>query len=192
LRRRAGPWVPIKEMNLCLFWESYKAHKYKMHSYWLLKYCNYYLHLKDLPVTDVPYKITPLQGKREKLGEKWELNFALSISTYLKWSLACRKILHEADGFTSLRRKSCYRFLSPLKIYCSGPSFKPRTFGPMASTITITRPRTTKSVVKSSLLNEFVKSLYYTTPKVSRDGWGECFTCGNELFLPSHSIFLPL
>jgi hypothetical protein len=40
----------------------------------------------------------------------------------------------------SFRRKSCHRFLLPLKTHCSRLGLNPRTLGPM---ITITLPRTT-------------------------------------------------
>jgi hypothetical protein len=49
-------------------------------------------------------------------------------------------------GSTALlpaRRKSCYGFLSLLKIHRPWPSFNPRTLGPIASTITTRPPRTT-------------------------------------------------
>jgi hypothetical protein len=71
-------------------------------------------------------------------------------------SLACRKILrHGTDGFTSLRRKSCCGFLSPLKIHRPRPSLNPRTLGPMTSTIIIKPPRAT-------LLNFSLVSLFNT------------------------------
>jgi hypothetical protein len=42
-----------------------------------------------------------------------------------------------------LRRKSCYGFLSPLKIDCPQLSLNPKTLGPLASTITTRPPRLT-------------------------------------------------
>jgi hypothetical protein len=39
---------------------------------------------------------------------------------------------HGTDGF---RRKSCYGFLSPLKIHRPPPGLNPRTLGPVASTL---------------------------------------------------------
>jgi hypothetical protein len=60
-----------------------------------------------------------------------------------------------------VRRKSCYRFLSPVKIYRSRPGFNPRTLGPMASTITITSSRRAKNrTVKARRCSEvFVPGL---------------------------------
>jgi hypothetical protein len=49
-----------------------------------------------------------------------------------------------------LQRKSYCGFLSPLKI-SSQPGLNPRALGPMESTITITPPRTTASLVGKSV-----------------------------------------
>jgi hypothetical protein len=62
-----------------------------------------------------------------------------------KECLTRRKILRQGtDGFTSpLRRKSCYGFLPPLKIWRPRSDSNPRIFGPVASTITTRPPRAT-------------------------------------------------
>jgi hypothetical protein len=67
-----------------------------------------------------------------------------SISVILRRNLlTCRKILrHGTDGFTSLRRKSSYGFLSSLKLCRPRPGLNLRTLGPVARTIA-TRPPTT-------------------------------------------------
>jgi hypothetical protein len=63
-------------------------------------------------------------------------------------SLTRRKILwHGTGGFTSTRRKSYYGVLLLLQTYRSRRGLNPRTLGPVASTITITPPRTTVSHV---------------------------------------------
>jgi hypothetical protein len=49
-----------------------------------------------------------------------------------------------------LQRKSCYGFLSPLKIHRPRPGINPRTLGPMASTITTRPPTVTPNMLKSS------------------------------------------
>jgi hypothetical protein len=71
-------------------------------------------------------------SKRGETGREMAAEFCLSVSlSYLKGSLICRKI----------RRKSCYGFLSPLKIHRSRPSKNHWTLDLMASMITITLSR---------------------------------------------------
>jgi hypothetical protein len=47
----------------------------------------------------------------------------------------------------SFRRKSCYGFLSPLKIHRHRPGLNPRTFGPMATTMTTRPPKTAFNII---------------------------------------------
>jgi hypothetical protein len=49
------------------------------------------------------------------------------------------------DGFTSPPKEIVPRFLSPLKIYRPRPGLNPRTFGPIASTVTTRSSRVTNS-----------------------------------------------
>jgi hypothetical protein len=51
----------------------------------------------------------------------------------------------ELRALLPLRRKSCCRFLSPLKVLRPRPGLNPRTLCPMASTITSRLPRPTSS-----------------------------------------------
>jgi hypothetical protein len=50
-----------------------------------------------------------------------------------------------------LRRKSCYGFLSPLKIHRPWPGLIRRTLGPMASTLITKPPRATLTCIRSSI-----------------------------------------
>jgi hypothetical protein len=66
-------------------------------------------------------------------------------------SIHSRKVLlhavnlrHGTYGFTSLRRKQCSGFLSPLKIHRPRSGSNPRTLGPVASTLTTSPPRSTQ------------------------------------------------
>jgi hypothetical protein len=45
------------------------------------------------------------------------------------------------------RRKACCEFLSPLKLHRPRPCLNPGSLGPMASTVTVTLPRTTRNAV---------------------------------------------
>jgi hypothetical protein len=82
-----------------------------------------------------------------KWGETgWEMTapFHQSVTylSYLKEFLTWRIILwHGADGFAFPPKEVVLRYLLPLKINSSRPSSNPRTLGPVASTITITSPR---------------------------------------------------
>jgi hypothetical protein len=59
-------------------------------------------------------------------------------------SLTRDKILRQrTDGFASIRRKSWYGFLLPLKIHPPRAGFNPRTLVPLTSTITTRSPRLT-------------------------------------------------
>jgi hypothetical protein len=90
-------------------------------------------------------------AKRGETGREMVAEFCVLVSlSYLMWSLICSKNLrHGATSLRLLRRKSCYSFLSPLKIHRSRPGLNPRTLGPMTSTITIIPPRTTVSKLLS-------------------------------------------
>jgi hypothetical protein len=80
------------------------------------------------------------QSKREIASE-----FCLSVSlTYPKGSLTCRKTYDMRLTASLLRRKSCCGFLSLLKINHLCSVLNPRTLRPVASTITITPPRTSR------------------------------------------------
>jgi hypothetical protein len=64
-------------------------------------------------------------------------------------SLTCGKALwYLADGLFPFLRKSCYGFVSPLKIHRPQPSFNPRTLGPTANTITTRPTRTTRWILR--------------------------------------------
>jgi hypothetical protein len=82
---------------------------------------------------------------------KWRTVRKYSAGSFLESSRYCKITLYllfyirivvlgpGLESVTSaqcLRRKSCYRFLSPLKICCSWPGLNPQTFGPVASMIT--------------------------------------------------------
>jgi hypothetical protein len=58
----------------------------------------------------------------------------------------------------SLRRKSCYGFLFPLKIHRPQPDFNPRIMGPIAVTLTTRTRRATCIKVK----HEYVTGRPYT------------------------------
>jgi hypothetical protein len=57
------------------------------------------------------------------------------------------------SGLLPLRRRACCGLLWPLTIHRSRPGLNPRTLSPMASTITITLPRTTMRPYFSHRLN---------------------------------------
>jgi hypothetical protein len=77
-------------------------------------------------------------------GREMAAEFCLSVSlSYLKGSLTSRKILlYVADGFNS-QKEVVLRIFIDLKTHLSRPGLNPRNLVPMASTITITPPRTT-------------------------------------------------
>jgi hypothetical protein len=59
-------------------------------------------------------------------------------------SLTCCKTLrYGPTALFPLRRKSCFGFLSPLKICYPHPGLNPRSLVPVDSTITTRPPRTT-------------------------------------------------
>jgi hypothetical protein len=58
-----------------------------------------------------------------------------------------------------LRRKLCYRFLSPLKIHRPRPGLNPQTLGPVASTLTTSPPTATQFC---NLRVKFRTSLLFT------------------------------
>jgi hypothetical protein len=74
------------------------------------------------------------------------LNFAYDVG-YLFYT--CRVLYHAVilqhgnDGLLSLRRKSCYGFLSPLKIALSSTGFEPTNLRSNDKHATIRPPRTT-------------------------------------------------
>jgi hypothetical protein len=53
-----------------------------------------------------------------------------------------------------LRRKSCYGYLSSLKIHRPRPGMNPRNLGPMTSTITTRPPRTTAKPINTLLYEQ--------------------------------------
>jgi hypothetical protein len=57
---------------------------------------------------------------------------------------AVKSYVMRLTAFLPLRSKACCRFSSQIQIYRSRPRFNPRTLGPVASTLAITPPRTTK------------------------------------------------
>jgi hypothetical protein len=72
------------------------------------------------------------------------INFGYRYLFHTAGSLTCHKILqHRTTGFACSWRKSCYGFLSPLKIICPQLGVNPQSLGPMASTITTRPPRWT-------------------------------------------------
>jgi hypothetical protein len=84
-----------------------------------------------------------LVSNEVKLDKKWRWILPTNYLFHIpQGSSTCRKILrHCTDGFTSPRRKSCYGFLSSLKIDRLRLGMNPRTLAPMASTITTRPPR---------------------------------------------------
>jgi hypothetical protein len=94
------------------------------------------------------YRQSHLVANRRKWAK--EINLAVrSIFVHAsKGFLTCRKILrHGAAGFPSAQRNECCSFLLPLEIHRPRPNLNLRIFGPMASTLIITPPRTVRSVV---------------------------------------------
>jgi hypothetical protein len=91
-----------------------------------------------------------LAAKQEKLAKEM---INLTLRSFSKGNLTCRKILrHGSTDLLPLRRKACCGFLSPLQIHCSWTGSNPRTLGPLASTITITPPRTISHLYSLGLL----------------------------------------
>jgi hypothetical protein len=114
------------------------------------------------------YQQSDLVADQEELGERNdEFDLRNIFVNTSKGFLTCRETLrHEASGFLPLRRrKSCYRFLTPLKIHWLLPGLNPRTLGPMANTLTITPPRTTHN---DELHNS---TLYQNIQVFRRRGW---------------------
>jgi hypothetical protein len=69
-------------------------------------------------------------------------NFSYQYLRYLKGCLTCRKVLrHGTSGFTSHSKEGVLRIFIALKNESSWPGLNPRPFGPVASTLTTTRPR---------------------------------------------------
>jgi hypothetical protein len=60
----------------------------------------------------------------------------------------------EPPTLLPLRRKACCEFLSPLNIHHSRPGLNTRILRPIASTITITLPTTTRFRVKTDVIIE--------------------------------------
>jgi hypothetical protein len=97
-----------------------------------------------------------LVAKRGETGREIAAEFCLPVSlSYVKGSLTCRNMLRcGSKAVLPLRKKSCYGVLSALEILLSRLGLNPRTLDPVASTITITPPRTTRRQVgKHSGLN---------------------------------------
>jgi hypothetical protein len=91
-----------------------------------------------------------LVAERGETGREMAAEFCPSASlSYLKVSLTCLKILrHGADGFTSPPKEVVLRIFIALKIHRFRPGLNPLTLSPMASTITITPPRTTREATR--------------------------------------------
>jgi hypothetical protein len=68
------------------------------------------------------------------------------------------------------RKKSCYRFLLPLKFHRSQPGLKPRNLSLMASTLSITPPKTTTYKVTTELTSQ---GNFYTATAVAL-GYESC------------------
>jgi hypothetical protein len=100
-----------------------------------------------------------LVATRGETGREMAAEFCLSVSlSYFKRSLTRSKILrHGPTASLPLRIKSCYGFLSQLKIHRSEPGLNPRTLGPMESMITITSPRTTCNSLHSNQTHGFIR-----------------------------------
>jgi hypothetical protein len=88
---------------------------------------------------------------RGELGEKWQWILPMKYLFHIPHgSLTCHQ--DEANGsLFPIWRKSCYRFLMPLKIHHPRLGFNPRLLGPMASTIT-SRPLRATSLYVTSLI----------------------------------------
>jgi hypothetical protein len=90
------------------------------------------------------YQHNYLIENQEELAKE-NMNFAFTFVHTSKPSLTCHKILRPgADVFTSPPKEGVQRIFIAIKIYLSRPRLIPRTLGPMASTLSITPPRTTK------------------------------------------------
>jgi hypothetical protein len=75
-------------------------------------------------------------------------------------SLTCRKILrHGAPDSLSVRRKTCCRFLSHLKIHHRRPGLNQQILGTVARTLTITPPRTMRELRYRPLLPVILDNL---------------------------------
>jgi hypothetical protein len=80
-----------------------------------------------------------------------------------KGSVTRRKIMrHEADGFTSSPKKGVQRIFISFKSYRPRPDLISRILNPVASTITISPPRTTVNMV-NALLQILSERLDYTS-----------------------------
>jgi hypothetical protein len=112
-------------------------------------WCNYIDRVKLLirpPKLSVKPTSSHLIARLEEL-QKEIIYFAL-----LNISFIFRRILQHSVKFYDmgptailpLWRKACCGFLSPLKINLPQPGLNSRTISPMASTLTITPPRTTR------------------------------------------------
>jgi hypothetical protein len=75
----------------------------------------------------------------------------IAVRCILVHALTCRKILHGADGFTSPPKGGVLRILTALKNPSPQLGLNPQTLDPMASTLTITPPRTTSTVITDKL-----------------------------------------
>jgi hypothetical protein len=77
------------------------------------------------------------------------VNFADEVYLFtLRGSLTCHKILrHGADDFSSPMKEVVLQRLLPLNICRPRPGLKPRTLGPMSSTITTRPPRPTMTLL---------------------------------------------
>jgi hypothetical protein len=83
-------------------------------------------------------------SKAEETWREVSVTFPTSITFILQVSLKCRKILRNGTiGFTSPPKEVMLRILSPLKIHLPRPGLNPRTFCPVASTLTTVQPRAT-------------------------------------------------
>jgi hypothetical protein len=87
--------------------------------------------------------VQPSSCKMERIWAKEMIDVAYEIFlSYSKTSLTCRKILrHGAFCFTSPPKKVLLRIFIAFKTPSHRPGLNQRTFGPMASLLTVTPPR---------------------------------------------------
>jgi hypothetical protein len=87
-----------------------------------------------------------LVAKQEELAKEMNLALRSIFARSSKGSLTCRKILrYETDGFTSPPKEDLLRIFSPLKILRPRPDMNLRTWGSVASMLTIMPLKTTSS-----------------------------------------------
>jgi hypothetical protein len=99
-----------------------------------------------------------LLAKHEKVSEKcpWILPIRISFIPLWVFEHAVKSYDMEPKPLLNLRRKSCYGFLSPLKIHRPRPGLNQRAFDPIASTIITRPPRATQYDSLKSVLFPWV------------------------------------